>query len=65
MCGLQFSLSFDKVVHEEMLTIPYGIGEEGNPFAKNEEARFTAEHEVKLDVAMPEDEVIDFGVLLR
>ena len=48
-----------------MLTIPYGKGEEGNPFAKNEEARFTAEHEVKLDVAMPEDEVIDFGVLLR
>ena len=48
-----------------MLTIPYGIGEKGDPFTEDEEARFTAEHEVKLDVAMSEDEVVDFGVALE
>ena len=48
-----------------MLAIPYGKGEKGDPFAKNEEACFTAEHEVEFDVAMSEDEVVDFGVALE
>ena len=36
MC-LQLRLPLDEVVHEEVFAIPDGVGEEGHPFAEDEE----------------------------
>ena len=45
-----------------MLTIEDGIGELADPVAEDEHATGVGEHEVELDVAMTEDEVVDVGM---
>ena len=58
-------LSLDKVLHAQLLTIKHGIGAEVYPLAQDEQAGLTREHEVKFDVTMTVDEIIDVGVRLQ
>ena len=46
-------------MHGDLLAIEDYVGELRNPVAKDEQTGVMAEHEIELDVAMTEDEVID------
>ena len=63
--SLWLALPFDIVLHAHHLTIEYGIGELPYPVAENHEATRAGEHEVKLYVAMSEEEIIHVRMRLE
>jgi len=48
-----------------VFAIEDGIGVRSDPVAQNEDAALTGEHEVEFDVAVPEDEEVDVGMILE
>lgn len=62
---LGFRLAFEIRIEDHSLAVEAGEGELGNPVAEDEYAGRAGEHEVKFNVAMAEDEVVDIGVGLE
>ena len=62
MASSGLGLAFDVVLHPQLVAIEDGIGELRDPVAEDADAGGVGEHQVKLDVAMAEEEVVDVGV---
>lgn len=58
-------LPLDIVLQEKMFPVKHGIREEINPIAQNHNTRRSTQHQVKLYVAMPVNEIADVGMSLQ
>ena len=59
---LQASVALYIVLHKQVLPVEYGVSELRNPVAQNQDTARTGQHQVQLDVAMAENEIVDFGM---
>ena len=48
-----------------MLAVKHGVGEELDPVAEEDDTRAVGEHEVVVEMAVPENEKVDVGVILE
>ena len=62
---LNLAVSLDIVLHTHHFTIENSVGELPDPVAENHEATRAGEHEVKLYVAMSEEEIIHVRMRLE
>lgn len=60
-----FGFAFDVVFEIELLAVEHGVGEELDPVAEEDDARAVGEHEVVVEMAVPENEKVDVGVILE
>ena len=58
-----FGFAFDVVFDIELLAVEHGVGEELDPVAEEDDARAVGEHEVVVEMAVPENEKVDVGVI--
>lgn len=62
--GLYLALALYILRHEEVVAVPDGIAELGDPVAEDEDTGLVGELEVDVDVTVAVDEVVDVGVIL-
>jgi len=60
--ALQLALPLDVFLKEDVLAVIHHVGVLPYPVADDHQAGLAREHEVKLDVAVPEDEAVDVSV---